>query len=211
MNYHVNLLLDDERRSASPVSAGMVLRMGSFAAVAVLLLFIVMLFMGSRDAQVKAANAQNTWADLEPKYTTLLAQRALRNELRASFREIEACRHSRLPLGDELAQLQLGVPADIQFTSLRFNQFVGKVQKAGTGATRSYELHLTGKVAGDDPKATVDELIKVLSAPDYTNRVESVTVPHNGFRKAVVRVSANETRTDWFFELVCRYRPRSFE
>lgn len=210
MTYHVDLLLDDERRSASPVNLGMALRMGVVVAIATLLLIIVMLFVKSRDAQIRETDAQGKWLRLEPQYKHLLALRASRDELRASFRQIEACRRSRLPLGEELAQLQLGVPADIQFTALRFNQFAGN-QKAGAAATRSYEMHITGKVVGDDPKGSVDELIKYLSSPAYTDRVESVTVPNNGFRKVTVRVSADETRTDWFFELVCRYRPRSFE
>jgi len=210
MTYHVNLLLDDERRSASPVNLGMALRMGVVVAVATLLLIIVMLFVKSRDVQIRAADAQSKWAHLEPQYKHLLALRASRDELRASCRQIEACQRSRLPMGEELAQLQLGVPADIQFTALRFNQFAGN-QKAGAVATRSYEMHITGKISGGDPKESVDGLIKYLSSPAYTNRVEAVTVPNNGFRKEVVRVSAGETRTDWFFELVCRYRPRSFE
>jgi len=208
VTYHVNLLLDDERRSASPVNMSMVLRLGAVVAIAALFLAIVMLFMASRDVQIRATDAESKWVHLKPQHDALLALRALRNELRASSRQIEACRRSRLPLGVELTQLQLGVPAEIQFTTLRINQFVGN-QKAG--ATRSYEMHITGKVAGDDPKGNVDELIRVFSAAAYTDRVESVTVPNNSFRKETRVASHGETRTDWFFELVCRYRPRSFE
>ena len=148
---------------------------------------------------------------MEPQYKKLLALRVSRDELRAAYRQIEAFRRSRLPLGDELAQLQLCVPAEIQFTLLRFNQFAGN-PKTDAASSRTYEMHITGKVIGDDPKESVVDLKNCLSAPAYTNRVESVTVPNNGFHKVTSRVLATgETRTDWFFELVCRYRPRSFE
>ncbi|MEI8242932.1 MAG: hypothetical protein WCI17_06665 [bacterium] len=210
MTYHVDLLLDDERRSASPVSVGMVLRLGAFGAVATILMMTLMLFIASRDVQGRMTVARATWERLKPQHTELLSLRVELNGLRASSRQIEACRRSRLPLGNELAQLQDGVPEDIQLTALRINQFVGN-QKVGANATRSYEMRLSGKVASDNPQGNVDELIKHLKAQSYTGRVESVTVPNNGFRKEIVRVSASETRTDWFFELVCRYRSRSFE
>ena len=210
MKYHVDLLLDEERRSASRVNVGMVLRLSAVTAVGVVLLITLLLFVESRDVELKVARARAKWEHLKPQHTELLALRVALNELRASSRQIEACRRSRLALGAELEQLQLGVPEELQFTSLRINQFVGN-QKAGTTATRSYEMRLSGKIISDNPKANVDKLIVYLSAPSYTGRVESVTVPPNGFRKETVRVSAVDTRTDWFFELVCRYRPRSFE
>ena len=211
MIYHVDLLLDDERRSASPVNTGMVMRLSAFVAVAVLILYVMMLVVESQKVANQVALAKGRWEDLQPKQKEFLNNRAALNELQASFRQIDACRRSRLDLGTELALLQRGVPADVQLTALRLNQFVG-TQKEGVNAARSYEMHISGKIFGDDPKARVDELMQYLSAPANTGRVESVMVPKNGFRKETIRVSASgETRTDWFFELVCRYRPRSFE
>jgi len=207
--YHVDLLLDDERRSASPVSLGMVMRLGSFAVLAVLGVVVMQLFFASREVEDKVDQAKRTWDKLKPRHEELLGLRATRNELRATFRQIDACRRSRLELGPELQRLQLGVPEEIQLTSLRINQFVGN-QNTGTGATRTYEMRFSGKVSGDKPKVSVDKLMQYLKAAN-TGLVASVEVPNNGFRKETVRLSAVETRTDWFFELVCRYQPRSFE
>ena len=212
MTCHVDLLLDEERRTASPINVGMVLRLGAFGLVAVFLLATMFLFIENRDVQIRVSNAKSRWEHLKPQYTALLALRDSLNELRASSRQIESCRRSRLTLGTELAQLQLGVPEDIQLTALRVNQFVGNPKAGGSAATRSYEMRISGKVSEEDPKGNVDRLIAYLSAASYTGRVESVVVPNNGFRKENIRISAaGETRTDWFFELVCRYRPRSFE
>lgn len=210
MNYYVDLLVDDERRSASPISLGMVLRMGALLALALLVAAIMLLSFASRDVENRVLQAKLAWDKLKPQHEELLGLRAARNELRATFRQMEACQKSRLELGPELRQLQLGVPESIQLASLRINQFVGN-QKTGAGATRSYEMRLSGKVAGDNPKQNVDNLIQYLSVAANTGQVALVVVPNNGFRKENIRVSAGETRTDWFFDLVCGYRPRSFE
>jgi hypothetical protein len=213
VTYHVDLLLDEERRSASPLNVGMVLRLGSFIVAAVLLLMTMKLFFESRDVEARAAEAKRKWEHLKPQHAELLALRVSLNELRASSRQVEACRRSRLPqgVGAELTQLQLGVPEEIQLQELRLSQFVG-TPKAGAVATRTYELRIKGKVAGEDPKRNVDELIGYLSAAAYTNRMLKPVIPNNSYRKETVRVpGTGEVRTDWFFELLCPYRPRSFE
>ena len=211
MTYHVDLLLDDERRSASPISLGMVMRLGSFTVLAVLGVFIMQLFIASQDVENKVLQAKLKWDKLKPQHEELLELRAVRNERRAMFRQIEACRRSRLELGPELHRLQLGIPPDeIQLLSLRINQFVGN-QNTGANATRTFEMRISGKVAGDNPKRSVDDLMQYLAVSANTGQVASVVVPPNGFRKETVRMATGETRTDWFFELVCRYQPRSFE
>lgn len=211
MTYHVDLLLDDERRSASPINLGLALRVGAFVVAGAILLMILLLVIASRDVTLKEADARGKWEHLKHPYAQLTALRASLAELRASHRQLDACHRSRLAMGAELAQLQLGIPAAIQLTSLRIHQFVGS-QKAGSSASRSYEMRLSGRISGDNPKGSVDELMRYLSSPAYTGRVEAVSVPVNSFRKETVRLpGTGETRTDWFFELVCRYRPRSFE
>ena len=211
MIYHVDLLLDDERRSASRVNVGMVLRLAAMIAAGAIVLITMMLFVASRDVEFRVGRTKSKWEHLKPQYTELLELRVALNELRASTRQIEASRRSRLALGAELVQLQNGIPEEIQLTALHINQFVGN-QKAGASSTRSYEMRLSGKVAGENPQANVDKLLTYLSAPSYTGRVEAVTVPNNAFRKEIIKTSSTgDTRTDWFFELVCRYRPRSFE
>lgn len=211
MIYHVDLLQDGERRSASPIDLGMLLRLGVFGLVSLILLMILLLFFSSREAQNKELDARSKWDALKAQYAGLQAMRNTLKELRASYRQVDACMRSRLDLGAELEYLQQGIPDAIQFTALRVNQFVG-AQKVGASFARSYELRISGKVVGDTPKETVDELIQYLSSATFTGRVESVSVPPNSFRKETVRVAGTgETHTDWFFELVCRYRARSFE
>jgi len=211
MTYHVNLLLDEEQRSASRVNVGLALRMSAMIAAAAIILVTMTLFIESRDVEGQVKRSRAEWESLKPQYTEVLALRKELDTLRASFRQIETFRRSRLAVGKELTQLQRGIPEEIQLTSLHINQLVGN-QKTGAGFVRSYEMHLSGRTSGESPKENVDKLIGYLQTSLYTGRVEAVFVPPNAYRKETARTTATgETHTDWFFELVCRYRPRSFE
>ena len=211
MTYHVDLLLEDERRSASRVNVGLVLRLSVMISAAVIVFITVMLFVASQDMSVSVERANARLKQLEKPYAQLQGLRKKLVELRASSHQIEACRRSRLALGVELTQLQAGIPENIQLTALRItqNQLVGN-QK--TGAVRGYEMRLSGKVIGDHPQENVEKLRNYLQAAAYTGRVEAVNVPNNTFRKESLRnLTTGEVHTDWFFEMVCRFRPRSFE
>jgi hypothetical protein len=210
LNYHVDLLLDDERRSASPVSVGMVLRLVAFTLLATLLTVILLLFVACQDAERKANEAKTRWAGLQPKHAELLSLRATRNELRAASRQMDGNRISRLELGTELVRLQRGIPAEVQLLSLRINQFAGE-QKVGAVATRGCEMRISGKIVGDKAEDFVEGVRTYLLSSARTNSVESVIIPNNGFRRETVRKTGGDTRAAWFFDLVCRYRPRSFE
>jgi len=47
-----------------------------------------------------------------------------------------------------------------------------------------------------------------LASPAFSNRVELVTVPNGGFRQDPAR---GALRADRIFDVLCRYRTRSFE
>jgi hypothetical protein len=210
VNYHVDLLLDSERRSASPVSVGMVLRLMAFTLLATLMTVILLLFVASQDAERKANEAKARWALLQPKHAELLALRAKRNELRADCRQMDGNRLSRMELGPELLRLQRGISPEVQLLAVRINQFAGN-QKTGAAASRSYEMRLSGKMVGDKAEVYVEGLRAYLVTSARSNSVESVVIPNNGFRRETVRKTGGDTRSDWFFDLVCRYRSRSFE
>ena len=208
MIYHIDLLLEEERRSASPLHVRMLLRLGTVLVVVALLLATMLLFFASRNVQIRLESADVRWQRLRPKHEALLKQRASLLDLRGAMRQLDACRHARLEWGGELADLQRGVPEEVQLTELRVSPFVGSPTTQSVHAARSYEMHVLGKAGGEDADAHVRQILTALSAPAYTGRVESVSVPSGGFRPDPARGAA---RTDRLFEIVCRYRPRSFE
>lgn len=208
MIYHIDLLLDEERRSASPLHVRMLLRLGAVLAVAGLLLATMLLFLASRDAHARLEMAEANWSQVSPKHQTLLTQRAALIDLRGAMRQLDACHHARLAWGAELTDLQGGIPGEVQLTGLRVSSFVGSQTTQHVHAARSYEMHVLGKTGGEDAEAHVKRILAFLSSADHTGRVESVTVSTGGFRPDPSRGAA---RSDRLFEIVCRYRPRSFE
>ena len=207
MTYHIDLLLDDERRHATPVHMRMVLRLGVTALVALMLLATLLLFLSTRGVHLRVLEARTHWHNLQDRHG---AWRQLRGELqdeRTAMRQLQACQHARIEWGEELAVLQRGVPGTIQLTELRVSQFVG-VSTSDACTVRSYDLRLSGRVGGDDANACVQQLLDHMSAASRTDRVASVSVPPGAFRRDVSRGAA---RTDWLFDVVCNYRPRAFE
>ena len=207
MTYHIDLLLDDERRSATPVHVRMARRLGVTALVALLLLATLLLFLSTRGVHGRVLEGRTHWHNLQDRHE---AWRKLRGELqdeRAAMRQLQACQHARIAWGEELAALQRGVPETIQLTELRVSQFVG-APTSGARTVRSYDMRLSGRVGGDDANAYVQQLLDHLSAASRTDRVASVSVPPGAFRRDVSRGAA---RTDWLFDIVCSYRPRAFE
>jgi hypothetical protein len=212
VTYHVDLLLDDERRSASPINIGMLLRMAAFAAVAALVFVFAMLWIECRNVEMRVAAAKADVERQKPAHDEWVALQRTLGELRGSMRQAEAFRKSQLKhgVGAELAQLQLGVPPEMQLTMMRITQ---AIDRSGPVATRTYEMRIEGRLTGDGPKDRVDETLRYLStAPFYADHVRKVEVPQNTFRKESVRVPGqNEPRVKWSFAILCHYQPRSFE
>lgn len=208
MTYHIDLLLEEERRTARPRYAFAALVTGGVAFVAALLLAALLLFLSARSVRVQVASAQTHWDVLRPKHEALLKLRGGLQTARAASRQLDACTHARLGWGEELASLQAAVPAAVQLTELRVTQFTGLASSNSTKVVRSYDLRLSGKVGGEDAADQVRSLMTYLSSPACTGRIASVTVPAGGFRKDPARGAA---RTDCLFEILCRYRARSFE
>lgn len=211
MTYHVNLLLDDERRTAQPPHVGVLLRLGAVLTVVAILSATAMLFASSYDVRSRQEAAEGEWGALKPKHEKLLLLRERLNDMRATVRQIQSLRHTRMPWGAELLRLQQGVPASIQVTSLRVAQFVST--RADAGSTRNYEMTILGKTGVDDAEAEVHKLMGYLSSATFTDRMDAVSVPNGSFRRIPIRAgpTAAILRTEWSFDIVCRYRPRSFE
>lgn len=207
MTYHIDLLLENERRHATPPLVRALFRGFVLLAVTVVLAITVLLMHESRRAHTQLIDAQKRWQDLKPRYEDLQRVRASLQELRAAKRQLDNCGDTRLPWGQELADLQRAVPAEVQLTELTVSQFVGS-PTSSVKTARIYTLRLSGKVGGDEADAHVKDLMAHVSSETATGRVESVAVPPGGFRQDTDRGAG---RSDRVFELICRYRPRIFK
>lgn len=207
MIYHIDLLLDEERRTATFLPVRALLRLGLLLVCGSLVMATVLLFLTRRQTQTQVVAARAEWQELKPQHDTLLRLRGTLVDLRGALHQLKSCNHARLAWGGELACVQGAIPLDVQLTELRVSQFVGGTTST-VGAVRSYEMHLIGKTSGEDADAHVRQMIDRLASPAFSNRVELVTVPNGGFRQDAAR---GALRTDRIFDVLCRYRTRSFE
>ncbi len=207
MIYHINLLLDEERRTASPLPLNALLRIGVVLVCGSLVVATLLLVFARRQAENRAALARAEWQDLKPQHEKLLRLRTSMVEVRGALRQLQACSHARVAWGEELDNVQAAIPLDVQLTELRASQVVSGATSTVT-AVRGYDMHLIGKTSGEDADVHVRRLIDRLSTPAFSNRLESVTVPGGGFRPDPSR---GALRTDRVFDVFCRYRSRKFE
>ena len=207
MAYHIDLLLDDERRSPSTIQIYMVLRVIVITSVAALILLSFLLFLKWHDLFVQVSSMEQRWQMLSPQEDELQRVRADLSGVRNSTRQLHDFSQTRVLFGQDLAWLQRGVPTEIQLTSLRITQSVNN--PTGTAhAARSYELRLSGQVNSEDAEKDVNGLLSYMNETASTGRIESVVIPPGSFRSAPAHSS---TRADREFEVLCRYRARSFE
>jgi Tfp pilus assembly protein PilN len=200
---HVNLLLEEEQRSSSPVSLGLAIRL---AVITVSVLFIVGAFSfyaEYRALQNQVTSTTDDWKRTEPKYKAAVQ---LRNELadrNVTLNEITGWRDSRIAWGKQLETLQQAVPAVIQLTELRVSQMV--LSLSNNVSARVYEMRISGKTAAPRSEVNVVQFLEAFKQPPFSGVIESAVLPPGAFRQDPT------AKTDRIFEIICKYVPRALE
>jgi hypothetical protein len=197
---HVNLILDEEKRSSSPVPLGLVVRL---FVIAMLVLGAVWLFSFYSDyhaLQGEVRSLDVEWARTESKYKTATRLRNDLGDQETTLGEILGWRDSRIEWGKQLQAVQAVVPAVIQLSDLRVNQSV--VAQAGGTLAKVYELRLSGQTPAERSELNVVQLLEGLKGPPFDRFIESAVLPTGSFRQDPTDKSARA------FNIVCKYLPR---
>lgn len=200
---HVNLLLDEERRSSSPVSLGLIIRLTVITVLVLLIVGAFSFYAEYRTLQNQVASTTDEWKRTESKYTAAVQ---LRNELadrNVTLNEIKGWRDSRIAWGKQLESLLPAVPAVIQLTELRVNQMVLSI--SNNVSARVYEMRITGKTAAPRSEVNVVQFLEAFKQPPFAGVVDSAILPPGAFRQDPV------AKTDRIFEVICKYVPRVLE
>jgi Tfp pilus assembly protein PilN len=200
---HINLIFEEEQRSASPVSLGLIIRLFIIAAVVLLMVGAVSFYSSYRSLQSEFRGAEDEWRKMEPRYRSVLQLRNDREARESVLREIEGWRDSRITWGNQLSELQHVVPAVIQLTELHVGQTI--LSLSNNVPARAFELRVTGKTAAARSEANVVQFMDGLKQPPFTTMIESVVLPPGVFRQDP------GSKTDRIFEIVCKYFPRALE
>ena len=197
---HVNLILDEEKRSSSPVSLGLVVRL-SFITILVLgTVWLFSFYSAYHALQGEVSYLDEEWARTESKYKTATRLRNDLGDKEATLGEILGWRAARIEWGKQLEAVQVVVPAVIQLSDLRVSQSV--VAQAGGTFAKVYELRLSGQTPAERSELNVVQLLEGLKGPPFDRVIESAVLPTGSFRQDPTDKSARA------FNIVCKYFPR---
>jgi Tfp pilus assembly protein PilN len=209
----VNLIRDEERRSAAMVYLRQAARaVGALLVLAILLLVLVM-GVRLRNVRASADEARARWKKLEPDFVRVQQLRSGRNAAAQVDQDLRAFTNAQLRFAARLEAIGRLVPANVQLTELRLTQqeVLQPADKtrpaAGKTTQRVYELRLVGRTGGPQARESVSRLIESLrSDAVFSGTVEKVS--STSFRQDPAPGAA---RDDRIFEIGCRFKPRRFE
>lgn len=200
---HVNLLFDEEKRSASPVSLALVVRLFALVVLVLTVMGGVSFTVAYRTLQNQVNSAEDEWKRTEPNYKAAVK---LRNDLadrNVTLSEIKGWRDSRIAWGRELANLQPAVPAVIQLTELRVSQTI--LSLSNNIPARAFEMRISGRTGAARSEANVVQFLDAFKQPPFAGVVASAVLPPGAFRQDPVN------KNDRVFEIICKYAPRALE
>jgi len=204
---HVNLILDTEKRSASPVPMTVLIRLALATLVLLVVLAVFTVFSGFRNLQREVRWAHEEWRQNEPKYEAAIK---LRNDLvlqKSILEEMKGWQEARVGWSRQMEALQGAVPPSVQLTDLRMGHLL-LVLTNNNAAARVFEMRLAGRT-GEASGANVGDLRSTLTnQPPFAGLVQEADIPPGAFKQDPAHDAG---RTDRIFEIVCRYQPRKFE
>ncbi len=200
----VNLMLDTEMRSASPVSLTMVVRTLAGTLIVLFLLLVISLFTSYRALQNNVTYAGLAWKQTEPKYLAAVQLRSNLTHKVATLREIQGWHNTRVTWGGQLEVLESVIPPMVQLTEVLVTQDL--LLMSNDIPARVFGLRIAGRTGAAGSEAGVSELRDALvSQPPFDKMIETASIPSGSFRQDPVN------KSDRAFEIVCKYRPKLFE
>jgi hypothetical protein len=200
---HINLIYNDEQRSASPVSLWLMVRVVIGSIMFLILFGIGMFIIGYRTLVHQVDTLDSEWKSTDPKYKAALQVRNELAERSDMLKALHRWRDARIAWGGELENFALIVPEIVQLTEIRVSHTVQVVSNNVTA--RLFEAKFTGRTAAERSEVNVVQFLDGFKAEPMNRFVESAVLPSGAFRQDPV------IKSDRIFEIVCKYFPRQIE
>lgn len=201
-NFRVDLILETERRSASPVNPRVAGRMAAMLVITLLVVWGTVFATKVILVKQRAKERQVRWKAIEPQQKIVKAVTEQSRRNKGMHDEIQAWNRSRMEWHKHLAEFQQIVPKNICITRFNVDGSIGQSDDAKYAALR-FEMTLEGSAEGRNP---VDEVLKfereLKQGPGFKGRVVDETLVD--LRKDP---SAEERR---LFKIMVKYRARLF-
>jgi len=200
---HINLIYEEEQRSASPVSFWLMVRVAIGTCLFFVVYWIVMFILGYRALSHQVEFSDSEWKFTEPKYKAAIQ---LRNELaerRDTLKALEGWRNARIAWGGQLEYLGRIVPEVVQLSEVHVSHTVLVV--SNDIPARVFEAKFSGRTAAVRAEENVVQFLDGFKTKPLSQFVESAILPSGAFRQDPVM------KSDRIFEVVCKYYPRLIE
>ena len=204
MNHlRVDLILESERRSTSPVSLRFLLRAAAMAALVIIALLGVFFLVKVKTTQMRKSNLTAEWARIEPRLKDVRELQRGVDRNQEILGEVQGWNRARIPWHQHLADLQKIVPETIQIASLRVSD---QLLMIGKSAALAYNVRLEGRAEGRNPREDVDTLLRLVkNGEGFSGMVEGASVEEGSFR---VAPDAKDHR---LFAIAVKYKARSLQ
>lgn len=202
-NLRVDVILESEQRSASPVGIKVVGRIAGIGLGAVVLMLILSFVVRVTYARSERDGLKKNWDSLSP---ILEKVKEYQGEVRANkdlLDGIKGWNRSRMSWHGHLSDFQNTVPGEIQITSLQASE---QVLMQGSTPALVVMMDLRGIAVGRDPESAVkavERLGSVMkSASGFSNLVENTDI------ESCDEVPGEQNQRT--FRMKAKYLPRSF-
>lgn len=207
MNLRVDLILESEQRSGSPVNVKSVTRVATFIVPAIIAFIVIVGLLNLRAVSSTVKNRDKEWKQKSTQQEDAIELRAAVESNQAMWDEIETWQSSRTDVALLLAALQREVPDSVQMVDLKFSDVF--VFEEAIGVVRRFKLTLNGLADGFKAKDAVEKLTRNLqTAPDFTNMIESASVPPGAFAADRTPGAPKSRRV---FRIECTFYQKPFE
>ena len=203
-NLRVDVILESEQRSASPVNIKFVAKLVGFTLLA-LIAIGVSYFIWSCVSDASTLERDKIEATrLGQEAARVQAEQNKFDEYKAISNELAGIRESRIPWREHLAHFQAMVPSNIQIESFAAKSTVVELSGRGKPPSRVFTLSLTGRAEGDKVANIVESFVQELRrGSGFGSLVESVPD-----KDVVVKVDPEDKRIRTF-SIKIIYKPRS--
>lgn len=206
MNLRVDLIEISERRSASPVSLAMFLRILTITLLAIIALVALLYGNRMREVREQLRVVKADIKQIKPQYDEQIALTTNLSRQKEVLGELKGWESARFPLYAQLKAIQGIVPPTIQLTELRVDRVLQTVDKK---TARVFKMQIKGRATTSRADAEVDKFRQDLAKdPAIQPLLQEIVIPPGSFRQDP---NPKAEKTDRLFEIVCKYKPMKFE
>lgn len=204
MNLRVDLIMENEKRSANVLNTKSIIRIGSiivpiWIAVSVAVSVVTLITVKNKEKRLKTK-----WEHTEPRKAASLEARLKRRKINTILNELNGWKASHIDWHVQLNNIQRQVPRGIKFDDLMISQVLAADEKSV--ASRTFTMQINGQAAGSRSEENLQLFERrIIAMPVFAEQMTKVDM--QGWASTLPDAS----KEDREFKIKCDYKPRIME